>query len=292
MVLKDYEIKAEYARIMAEEMKLASANFPGTLTGGADEIYSTTLRILEFAKSSALPRSYGIRYGMTSEKEMRVALESVGAHANLAGAMLEMALRYWYGPGYGPEILKTINGYTVQEVMEAMRLHDLPENEIGDIPDNGARDEDEKSAREREYFQRFMKLYQPREKDFAKRVMRLLVEMDMKSTETGRMVYVADKASALIMTLVFDLLGNSPKMHVDDPEATERDKIEMAICDGDFDGYRRASEMWTIGYFKIRETQQYDDTGFFTAVIVMMTLIVNGRWYSWREKDYNSSTPC
>ncbi len=288
MVLKDYEIKAEYTRIMAEEMKLASVNFPGTLAGGgADEIYSTTLRILEVAKSSALPRSYGFRYRMTL-KELRVLLESVGAHANLAGAMLSAALRYWYGP----ENAETIDGYTSDEAAEAMRLHDLPENEIGDIPDNGARDEEEKLAREREYFQRFKQLYPPREQDFAKRVMRLLVEMDMKSTETGRMIYVADKASALIMTLVFDLLGCSPVMCVDDPEATERDKIEMAICDGDFDGYRRASEMWAIGYFRIRETQQYDDTGFFTAVIVMMTLIVNGRWYSWREKDYNSSTPC
>ncbi|MDO4611496.1 MAG: HD domain-containing protein [Candidatus Saccharibacteria bacterium] len=296
LVVKAFEIKAEYERIMAEELKLANAaNFPGTLMGCADEIYETTLRILEVAKSSALPRSYTERYLMSGGKPVRVAYESVGAHANLAAAMLDMALSYWYGPDFGTpasEFPETIDGYSHREIMEVMRLHDLPENETGDIPDDGDRDEAEKLAKENDYYRRYIDQYPSRESYFGQRVRKLLLEMETQSSAIGRLVYVADKASAIVMTLVFDLLKCSPVMHIDNEDATERDKFEMETCDDHFGGYRRASEMWTIGYLKVRQTQQYDEVGFFTAVIVMATLIVRGYWYDWREKDYNLSTPC
>jgi hypothetical protein len=44
--------------------------------------------------------------------------------------------------------------------------------------------------------------------------------------------------------------------------------------------------MWAIDYFKMRELEQYDDTGYFTALIVAYTLAVNGHWYIWRDHDY------
>ena len=60
----------------------------------------------------------------------------------------------------------------------------------------------------------------------------------------------------------------------------------MEICGPHKSGFYKASEMWTIDHLKIRELIRLDDDGFFTALIVMYTLMVNGKWYSWREKDY------
>ena len=40
-------------------------------------------------------------------------------------------------------------------------------------------------------------------------------------------------------------------------------------------------------YLQMRKLVQYDDTGFFTALIVMYTLQIHNYWYSWREADYS-----
>ena len=44
--------------------------------------------------------------------------------------------------------------------------------------------------------------------------------------------------------------------------------------------------MWAVDFFKMRKFNELDGSGFFTAIIVMYTLIVKGHWYTWREKDY------
>ena len=60
----------------------------------------------------------------------------------------------------------------------------------------------------------------------------------------------------------------------------------MRICERLDGNYRRASEMWTIDYLKLRRRIQFDDSGFFTSILVMYTLMVNKTWYNWRERDY------
>ena len=286
----------EYTRIIEEERKLLSSRLPHgkdpwilSVIENAGVIYGSTLQIAESAKSSLLPRSYNKIYGLNCDS---LAYESVGGHTNLMSALVDRALLFIYGPDFGTVRAGhpyTIDGFSYREIMEAVRLHDLPENQIGDWPDNGANDRSKKAALEQNFFREYQKLYPYYEQRYAsnKNAIRLISAMDSHELPTSDLLKVADKAAALLITLCYDSIGKPPVMHKDNPNLSERDIAEMRICD-EFseDGYFKASEMWAVDFFKMRKFNELDGSGFFTAIIVMYTLIVKGRWYTWREKDY------
>ena len=274
-------IARQYDIIMAEEAKLHGNDWDIV---DAKEIWAAALQILEYAKASTVLRSYNWNYGLT-DPEARTTLESDGGHTNLMSAIVDHALTY----RYGPYLRFTEDGYTYREVMEAVRRHDLPENETGDIPDDGARDEEAKIKADTEYQLKFSQLSPSRERESEKRIRGLLAEMDGRSSPTGKLLYLADKVSAVIAVLACDAFGQYPAKHITTDDLTNRDIAEMRLCDTEiaYHAYL-ASEMWTIDYFKARRLVKYDEIGFFTALIVMFTLQIHGRWYYWREADYSS----
>ncbi|MBR2837089.1 hypothetical protein IKE79_01890 [Candidatus Saccharibacteria bacterium] len=80
-----------------------------------------------------------------------------------------------------------------------------------------------------------------------------------------------------------------PAMRSVNAPATNRSKEEMHLCEFTQGGYCRISEMWTTDFFRIRKIVNLDDSGFFTALLVMCTLLVHGHWYNWREADYREA---
>ena len=90
------------------------------------------------------------------------------------------------------------------------------------------------------------------------------------------------------MTFRYYLDGYPPVKTFEDKNLSESDYIAMNLCDNQKHGVCKASEMWSIVYFNLRQTTKYDDSGFITGVLVMATLIVNGKWYHWREEDYKT----
>ena len=107
------------------------------------------------------------------------------------------------------------------------------------------------------------------------------------------MLHLADKAAALIITLCLDRestqhLYKSPQLSRKSSYCSDRDHAEMNICDYEENGCYRASEMWTIDFFKMRKISELDATFFYIAIIVMATLICHGEWYNWRERDYET----
>lgn len=272
---KELSLHKEYERIMQRESKIAGKNW---IIPPVREVFKTNKQIGQIVESSSVLRSYNNRYGLTRDK---CAYESVAAHTNLCMTILDRCLSYMYGPDMDlPDM------YTYRELMEALRRHDLPENIIGDIPDNGEAENSGKRATEITYFNAFASYSPLREHFFEENVNRLLTEMEDKSSFFGRMLYVTDKISALFITLWHDSVGRHPLMHPKSRKISGRDFAEMQICDDKVNGCYRASEMWAIDYFKMRELEQYDDTGYFTALIVAYTLAVNGHWYIWRDHDY------
>ena len=279
----------KYQAIMAEETWLAAEKFGNFWdTVEPEEAYNTVLQIAGIAKAGTVIRSYHKCYHLTG---VPMAFESVSAHTNLMLAMIDRALVYTYGA----EIQCTEDGYTYREIMEAARRHDLPENVTGDIHDDGDRDEDAKIQAEQKFQREFSSLSPNREMDSEPKVLRLLIEMEEKSSPTGKLLYTADKAAAPIMALCYDDLKLPPLRYERDEFMTQRDRKEVKLCDREkvLSGNHRsvkkayyASEMWTMDFLKMRELVQYDETGFFTALIVMYTLQVHDHWYSWRETDY------
>lgn len=272
--LKD--IAEEFTVTFRNEEKLANAHWT---IPNFNELFGICYRLGEIAQSSLVLRSYSKTYLSCKED---FAYESVGAHTNLMISLVLEALRFYNTK----EIYLAAEGYNMHNIIEAIQLHDLPENIIGDIPDNGSFDHDEKRAEEVRYYDNYKKYYPSFPRQYFCKTFQLLDEMEAKNSEIGRLLYCADKASAIIFSLQQDHNGIPPMLSRNNKCVSKRDREEMALCDLERDKKYRASEMWTIDWFKMRKLIKYDDTGFFTALIIMRTLQVNGCWYFWREKDY------
>lgn len=275
-------VARQYYSIMAEEANLSSHLWD---IPEAKEMWNAALQIAEYATASTVLRSYNWNYGL-ADASARTTFESDGGHTNLMSAIVDRVLSY----RYGPNLRYTEDGYTYREVMEAVRRHDLPENKTGDTPDNGARDENAKIEAEHVYQLRFSQLSPSRELESEKRILRLLTEMESKASPTGKLLYTADKISAVIAVLFCDSLGNYPVKQIIDDDLTPHDIKAMRSCDIEIRYHTYlASEMWTIDYFRTRRLVRYDDTGFITALLVMYTLQTHGHWYTWREQEYSDN---
>lgn len=288
----------EYKRILEAEFQIDKKNpkfpFPEAenLINSGAEIYKIAKQVLYTAKISTIPRSYIDRYGLDTNQ---VSYESVGAHTNLASAIADKALSYYY-PDFGnpnSSFIRTIDGYSYREIMETIRIHDLPETKLGDLPDNGSIDRTSKSIAERAFMEDYNEFYPAHETVLGEKALELFYKMEnsKESNSTSKLLHLSDKISAVIITLQYDRIKHSPVIHEEDKAASKRDQFAMLMCDWSEKGYHKASEMWTIDFLHIRELNKLDETGFFTALLVMITLIVNnGKWYEWREKDYRLIT--
>lgn len=274
------EIKSLYCSIMKQE-KIANNRIWSKSIYNADEMYNTALRLLEVAKLSMLSRSYNENYHLTNTS---IAYESVAAHTNLMMALVDFAIKFECDDMISTE---SLYGFTYREIIEAVRRHDMPENEIGDIPDDGRRDDAAKADEEEAYWQKYSALSPIGELTFEIHVNRVLGYMNKRVTAVGRLLHVADKVSGILAVLRYDLDGYPPIKTFEDKGISKSDSIAMKLCDHQEHGICKASEMWSIVYFKIRRTCKYDDTGYITGILVMTTLIVNGKWYKWRTADYS-----
>lgn len=271
-------IKDPYLRILQKEMELTDHSWLKTLND-PKIVFSQTIQLFETAKSSIIPRVYIERYNLSADK---IAYESIGAHANLGSALVDRAIMNICN---GYPIYEKL-GYSYRQIMQAFRRHDLPENIIGDQPDDGTRNDKVLAVEEHKYFNIYSQLSPEGENEDEVKICQLLREMGKKSSDIGRLLHCSDKTIAIIMSLCYDLFGKSPKLAKNAPNVSEIDIKNMSFCDYHDGNLYKASEMWTVGFFKTRQTFIYDDYGFFTAILIMATLLINGTWYAWREKDY------
>lgn len=293
---ESHSIDSKFIAVMNQErrlrqvfIKMGATSDRRRILDTPKEIYYMVWRLMEIAKSEFISRSYNSSYGLYQDK---FVFESVAAHTNLMLGIVTHALDFYYGVGFGePNVGMNVtpDGYSYRDIIEAIHLHDLPENESGDIPDNGVRDEERKNRQEFDYCYKFINTYPSDDGRFRYNALNLLKNMQEKDSITGKMLFLSDKLAALFITLCLDDLGKSPMMSINSFYASERDKEEMLLCDYSCDGRHKASEMWALDFFKMRKIVEYDDTFFFTAIIVMATLAVNGRWYNWRESEYKKN---
>ena len=282
----------EYNRIIALEESISNGAYTAP-TCGPDYILGLAEQLESIIRSGMVPRCCATRYGPL-KKPREIAYESVSAHTNLVKAIVDRVLAYRYGSYF----YSTGDRFCYREIMAVIERHDLPENLIGDIADNGKRPDKSLAEIEHIFLREYSRSSPASETDFEKRVHDLQVIYEEKRGFSGRLIFTADKVAAILVTLGYDAIGFPPKMSTAFAGASEREKSAMKLCDfrtkyrsilGDYE-ICRASEMWTIDFLKYRKLYQYDDTGLITAILVMETLIVNERWYSWREKDYQSAS--
>lgn len=272
----------DYKTIVLAEQKMADN--PNWEIVPPDEAYSIVYQLEQIIRSSFVLRANSkspYRNG-----HLAFIPETVSTHTSIMLKLVDAYLNFTYGPELDRSIIP--GGYSYREVMEAITRHDLPENKTGDTPDNNNRNEVEKNRTEAEWWKNYSKYSPKNQEDFDKRVNKLLGEMVNKSSTMGRALFVADKVSAILSSLYLDKYDeNPPRMNPRSYQICEHDLREIRVCERRIGkGICRASEMWTVDYLKLRQRVKYDDSGFFTAILVMYTLVVNQTWYTWRECDY------
>ena len=255
------------------------------------EIYAMATRVLFSAEINTVERCIN-NMGHLNEIPI-ITPESVGGHTNLVSILIDKALDFTYGYDKAP---KEFNRRHIQDVA---RIHDLPEIYYGDTRDDGIRNEAVKQEQERKFFQEYKKFLQDNQKD---PILRLLQEMEEKSTLAGKLLYVADKAAAPITALAYEkkyaergmgtekMRSKLPRFALGELNPDSRN-YQLAVKElgmSKAKDTRNLSELWIADYLQCgRNIGQYDETGVMTAVLVMSVLIVNdGEWYSWREKAY------
>ena len=280
---KDFTLK--YLDIIKNELVLKTSQFKGIIDINSyyilqvpdEQVRTTTMRILEIAKNSTVLRCGNITGHLTSDT---IAYESDGAHTNLVRALVKYAMDYIYGWGANSP------NFHRAEIDEAALIHDLPENITGDIPDNRNRDEEEKNRIENAYIEELITSSKIRRSTHARQVKKLLSEMQNRSSVEGRLLYSADKVSAVIMMLMLDHLGLNPHAFPGEESICKMTDEEVSFCTKQQDGSILLSDAWTIDYLHGRKLNHYDDYSFFTAILVMATLLIKGEWYDWRYKQY------
>lgn len=248
-----------------------------------EELYNIMTQLTEYAFLSLVPRSYNTRYLLTTEQK---TFESVAGHTLLTKEMMTTALNFFYRPNF----VRTKDGFTYYEIQEAISRHDLPENTIGDKPDNGERDNEYLARTEECYWRTFSKFSPQRETHTENQIQKLLIDQNSKlETITGRQIHAANKAAGVFMNLCLEEKGFSPIMHMDSNIASKEELRQMSRCERhitlDDIKFCYASEMWTMSFFD-RGTHELDYHNFFTALIIMKTIAITGKWYTWREKDH------
>ena len=131
-------------------------------------VYSLTQVLMEAADNSKVLRSGEIQSGNTKDTR---AYESDGAHVNLVQMLVSLyfetmlyrkvPIRYILNhPTLFAKRLYRRFTWPHWSIVEAViKMHDFPENEFNDIPDNGTRNETTKRLEEHLYLERLEKHY-------------------------------------------------------------------------------------------------------------------------------------
>ena len=109
-------------------------------------------------------------------------------------------------------------------------------------------------------------------------IFQLYYEFERHSTPLGRVIYCADKIAAPLYFINSDRSGERSYVSREEVEKSETNIRSAKLCRKTKRGFL-IGQLWTADYVYTRELVKYDEDMFFTAIAVMMTLIVYGEWF-------------
>lgn len=278
--------RPEYLKVLNTEAKrLGFLIYPQLLD--TDLVYNIAKYITEVTRSSQELRSGEIQCGIASDTTR--TYESVGAHTNLVRTLIQQYLVTMYGHklpiGFALKhpIRCTRRRLTKKHLFSLLFLldilatiHDFPENEYGDIADDGNRDEQLKIAREHQYLKKIKELCVTiYGKKVTNKVFELYNEFEDKSSPIGRAMYCADKVAAILYYINSDKNGNYAYVKPEDVKKSATNTQSVRFCEETPNGYR-LSDLWKNDYSRTRHLIRYDEDLFFISIIIMMNIIVHG----------------
>lgn len=215
-------------------------------------ILSQVVQLFEIADASIIPETYIKKYHLRTDEH---TLESIYTQVNLVYAIFSRALA---NLSYHVDLsedktddyqLKKLSHYTLGEIIEAIILYYLPNNQTSSSSE-------------------------------------LLKDIRPDGSLIGQMLYLSSKTAVIITALIYDSRNLSVKMSIEQCAAFSQGYFGITRCDFHKDNYYKSSEVRTMDFFEIRQLTKCDHTGYFTAIIIMATLIVNNTWYAWRKIAY------
>ena len=157
---------------------------------------------------------------------------------------------------YHPEIVPPSE---VALYMMAALLHEVGETEIGDIPDDGSRNEAEKITRERQD---------------------ALIEFQDLTTRRGRVLYCLDKVEALLQGLRYERDGRGGDVR--------NKEAMMCLSAQDQRGIERSQstrlvDIWAAHY--LDKTAAMPEARVFNELLKAAVIEVRGEWFSWAQDN-------
>ena len=185
-----------------------------------------------------------------------------------------------------PEVMIPKPGETLSYGYDRFRLllrgaseHELGENATGDVASDGTRDEKKKDEEELWYV--ILWLYLCFDKKTAKLGVRLFKEMQEKSTDIGKLLFLIDKIDAVLYNLLLEEEGHTGYITAK-PYVTELDRKAIEATGDD-----RNAGVWL--YNTLATTPQLLDfelTPIFLEIVQSAALEVRGEEMDWINEKF------
>ena len=170
---------------------------------------------------------------------------------------------------FQPEVLEKLN---YRELNDVLLLHEIGEIELGDIPDDGSRNEDFKNQTEYRVAESFVKVFGNR-----RRIMHIFKNFQKRARRTGELLYMIDKAEAILQGLIYEKQGRGGHLFKKPAEVTERDRLSYEAT-----GRDDLVDIWAYGFVKRSRKFRFYEQIF--SIIEEAVIDVRGKSFDWIDK--------
>lgn len=218
-------------------------------------------------KGCSIERQGYVRYGVYKSLEEDARSESVLEHSTGVWALLramqthfpDLVFSYWRD---------------WEDAKDLAILHDIGETQTGDVCDDGTREESV-DILERAFVQKACELTFG--KSTAERLFKKFVEFQEKSTNFGRVLYMADKVEAVLQGLQYEKAGHGGKIDYISASAFELEGARETESE-------ELADIWLYSFAK--NANKYDYFELFLEIVIMAGQMVRKTEepFPWLEK--------
>lgn len=163
-----------------------------------------------------------------------------------------------------------------------LKYHDVAEKDVGDIADDGTRDEDDKNRREYESTKAFVIDWPENEKEHFLRDYKAFQEpyndkLSLDERKFVQICYLCDKTDAILKAIVYEIYGQFGGLNPLTSSPVDRKEVERIGTDN-------AVDCWTYRYFEKEWARPSYCREIFIGIIKAAILDVRGEWFSWANK--------
>lgn len=156
-------------------------------------------------------------------------------------------------------------------------VHEIGETELGDIPDDGLRDENKKRAIEHEVLQGLISDLPP---FFRRRILIGFTELQARTTERGRIMYCLDKLETILQGLIYESEGRGGDYHYKMKQRRISQQDRNNIRDT---GSCKLVDIWSKHF--LEKIADFPEAPIFTDILRAAVVDIRGEWFSWYEES-------